>query len=246
MDPIAITTATLAVVAHCAKGLDTIHKYCSAAQQAELNIRLLADEGTTIQTAVANCRILSRTPNGLPSSLADYEDVRIALKNCERIFDVSRHQPAVAESDSLSKWDVGAMVQGRGHAGAEKLKCSSIFITFWNTATMEIFQKRLANYLQFHFSWHVKELIEKMTVRREMDTGRLPTTLLDPQPRTLTPASPEPPVISGLRLTTTDEEWREGEVDKQTRELDASPLPSLFTRCPQGVMGALRPPGIGN
>lgn len=48
MDPIAITTATLAVVAHCAKGLDTIHKYCSAAQQAELNIRLLADECTTI------------------------------------------------------------------------------------------------------------------------------------------------------------------------------------------------------
>lgn len=87
MDPIAITTATLAVVAHCAKGLGTIHKYCSAAQQAELNIRLLADECTTIQTAVANCRILSRTPNGLPSSLADYEDVRIALKNCERIFD---------------------------------------------------------------------------------------------------------------------------------------------------------------
>lgn len=101
-------------------------------------------------------------------------------------------------------------------------------------------------YLQFHFSWHVKELIEKMTVRREMDTGRLPTTLLDSQPRTLTPASPEPPVISGLRLTTTDEEWRGVEVDKQTRELDASPLPSFFTRCPQGVMGALRPPGIGN
>lgn len=38
------------------------------------------------------------------------------------------------------------MVQGSGHAGAEKLKCSSIFITFWNTATMEIFQKRLATF----------------------------------------------------------------------------------------------------
>lgn len=93
-------------------------------------------------------------------------------------------------------------------------------------------------YLQFHFSWHVKELIEKMTVRREMDTGRLPTTLLDSQPRTLTPASPEPPVISGLRLTTTDEEWREAEVDKQTRELDASPLPSPFYEMPSGGDGS--------
>lgn len=27
--------------------------------------------------------------------------------------------------------------------------------------------------LEFHFSWHVKELIEKMKVRREMDSGRL-------------------------------------------------------------------------
>lgn len=101
---------------------------------AELNIRLLADECTTIQTAVANCRILSRTPKGLPSSLADYEDVRIALKNCERIFDViaEKLEPILALVD--------------GGAAAEKLGTMPIrarISAVWNRDEIDFLRQRL-------------------------------------------------------------------------------------------------------
>lgn len=95
---------------------------------------MLADECTTIQTAVAHCRILSRTPNGLPSSLADYEDVRIALENCERIFDViaEKLEPILALVD--------------GGAAAEKLGTMPIrarISAVWNRDEIDFLRQRL-------------------------------------------------------------------------------------------------------
>lgn len=76
----------------------------------------------------------SRTPNGLPSSLADYEDVRVALKNCERIFDViaEKLEPILALVD--------------GGAAAEKLGTMPIrarISAVWNRDEIDFLRQRL-------------------------------------------------------------------------------------------------------
>lgn len=81
--------------------------------------------------------------------VTDLECVRI--RELEKTLFLSQPNsstfPAISlpvAKDSVSKWDVGAMAQGSGHAGAEKLKCTSIFISFRDTTTMEIFPKLLS------------------------------------------------------------------------------------------------------
>ncbi|KAK5654630.1 hypothetical protein OQA88_6951 [Cercophora sp. LCS_1] len=131
MDPLTITTSTLSIIGLCVKGLDALHKYWSDAQQAELNLRQLTDECTTIEAAVVNLRILYRKPDRLPPSLANHDDVRISLTNCERMFNVL-----------LEKLDpILSLIQRRG--ATDRLSICARISVVWNRDEVEFFRQRL-------------------------------------------------------------------------------------------------------
>ncbi|KAK0738796.1 hypothetical protein B0T18DRAFT_433549 [Schizothecium vesticola] len=146
----------------------------------------------------------------------------------------SRTFPASSLSvtkDGLSGWDLDAMARGHRHPGLEELQCTNISISFPNATAMDNFEKRLAF---LRYQWHKAELARRR-LRRGMDIGKLPTTP-ELRSRASTSSGSSIPVIPGIRLTT-DEEWRELEVDLQTRELDGSPLPNII-EMPAGGAGS--------
>jgi hypothetical protein len=155
-------------------------------------------------------------------------DLECRRRTGENGLDLSQRQswtfPASSLSvpkDRLSEWDLDAMARGHRHPGLEELKCTNISISFPNATAMENFEKRLAF---LRYQWHKAELARRR-LRRGMDIGK-PSTMPELRSRASTSSGSSLPVIQGLHLTT-DEEWRELEVEIQTRELGGSPLPSI-------------------
>ncbi|KAK1833589.1 hypothetical protein QBC39DRAFT_369846 [Podospora conica] len=151
----------------------------------------------------------------------DAIDLECQRRTGENVLDLSQRNsstfPATSLSvarDRLSKWGLDTMVRGQKHPGLEELKCTNISLSFPNAAAMENFEKRLAF---LRYQWHKAEVARKQ-LRSGVEAGKLPKTP-DSRSRASTSSSSSLPVIPGLRLTT-PAEWRQFEVEMQTRELD--------------------------